>query len=76
MTSDDVEDHQRPGVADVKQVVNRRPADVHPHLARVHGTSGTFFCCCESKMLRVGSVAAAGPWPEGARRQVLQAEEG
>ena len=30
-----VEHHHRPGVADVRAVIDRRPADVHPHVGRI-----------------------------------------
>lgn len=30
-----VENDHRPGVADMGEVVDRRPADIHPHMGRI-----------------------------------------
>ena len=38
-----VEDDHRPGVADMGVVVDRRPADIHRHPARILGDEGPLF---------------------------------
>jgi hypothetical protein len=44
-----VEDHGRPGIADMRKAVHRRPADVHRHPPRLQRGkrlfAGAFACC-------------------------------
>ena len=43
VAAEDVEEHERPRVADVEEVVDGRAADVEAHLAGLDGDEGFFF---------------------------------
>ena len=50
-TEEHVEDDDGPGVADVREVVDRRPADIHPHVGRIDRDEYPLFACPSPRII-------------------------